>query len=978
MFKRFITPLHIFILANIAAAPLYELTSQYADFYVAHDSGAADILLMVAVLSLILPALTVMVIETARIFSEPLARTLHTMAVFLLLVVILLPVIKKLLATVSSNPDIFVVVAALGLAALFTFLYARSDTLRALMCLAAPAIIIIPVVFLFFSPVSDLISKRDTTGVQSPGANEFKKDTPVVMVVFDEFPITSIMDLHGNIDSALFPNFSRLARDSHWFRNATTVSATTSYSVPAILSGRFPGSEERIATLKNYPENLFTLLEEGYKLQVVESGSKLCPCEGDTSLREDDTERISTLFADLYILYLHILTPSGLSKKLPPVNLTWEGFATGGGAGNERAYKNTNKHLHKLPDFIDSIIGGTERTLYFIHTIFPHSPWIFYPSGNTYGTYGSGVSGGIPGLDNDQWWTTDEWPVIQAYQRHLLQVTYADRVIGRLIKKLEEEGIYDSSLIVVVSDHGISFRAGDNMRSVTKTNYPEIMSVPFFIKEPFQREGRISDRNVETIDILPSIADLLDIKIPWKVDGVSLFENDRPVRKKKVIYNGSWVKGELNKPYEFDSRIKEKGEIVKKKYSLFGGGLYKAGSDSWLLGREVIEFGSEDRSKYKMDKSVEDIREKAAPRNGFYAMGLLKGEILNPGTTGEKIRLALSINGKIESVTRTLEPEGGRAGFFFVVPEQAFGDEIGDIGIYEIAGADESPKLKAIANTVYSLVEDAFGEAISVYDVTSGETRKIPVDHNAMVGRLVDLSINDGGGGLSFIGWAADTLQKELPEKILIFVKEKYLTSAATKYESIEEAVLRGSPNKSSFAFTIPVQILNDEDMVYSDIRIFAVSRKGRATEINYLYGFGGIPRLLLKSSKSAEMVITSASGGVSIPVRPGDLKGELISIDNLGKNMVFSGWATDNKSGRYADAILLFEDGKLRNLVRTSHYLSELVEGTGKEGLIKSGFVFEVPMKHLTPGSELRLFAFSNRGIASELSYPKGFVVGK
>ena len=39
------------------------------------------------------------------------------------------------------------------------------------------------------------------------------------------------------------------------------------------------------------------------------------------------------------------------------------------------------------------------------------------------------------------------------------------------------------------------------------------MSVPLFIKLPGQTEGRIDDRNVESVDILPTIADVLGISI---------------------------------------------------------------------------------------------------------------------------------------------------------------------------------------------------------------------------------------------------------------------------------------------------------------------------------------------------------------------------------------------------------------------------------------------------------------------------------
>ena len=45
--------------------------------------------------------------------------------------------------------------------------------------------------------------------------------------------------------------------------------------------------------------------------------------------------------------------------------------------------------------------------------------------------------------------------------------------------------------------------------------------MPLFVKEPGQTEGDVSDANVLTIDVLPTIADVLDIEIPFEVDGRS-------------------------------------------------------------------------------------------------------------------------------------------------------------------------------------------------------------------------------------------------------------------------------------------------------------------------------------------------------------------------------------------------------------------------------------------------------------------------
>ena len=129
----------------------------------------------------------------------------------------------------------------------------------------------------------------------------------------------------------------------------------------------------------------------------------------------------------------------------------------------------------------------------------------------------------LPHGVTDETWTGTEWEVIQGYQRHLLQLGYVDKLIGELTAKLKEAGLYDASLIIIAADHGVAFRARKKRRHITEATISDIVSIPFFIKLPGQESGVVSDRNVETIDILPTVADVLNISVPlgdgWAVDG---------------------------------------------------------------------------------------------------------------------------------------------------------------------------------------------------------------------------------------------------------------------------------------------------------------------------------------------------------------------------------------------------------------------------------------------------------------------------
>ena len=58
--------------------------------------------------------------------------------------------------------------------------------------------------------------------------------------------------------------------------------------------------------------------------------------------------------------------------------------------------------------------------------------------------------------------------------------------------------------------------------------------VPLFVKEPGQTEGVVSDANVLTVDVVPTIADVLDIDIPYPVDGRSALGSPRAGQAKPI------------------------------------------------------------------------------------------------------------------------------------------------------------------------------------------------------------------------------------------------------------------------------------------------------------------------------------------------------------------------------------------------------------------------------------------------------------
>jgi hypothetical protein len=92
------------------------------------------------------------------------------------------------------------------------------------------------------------------------------------------------------------------------------------------------------------------------------------------------------------------------------------------------------------------------------------------------------------------------------------------------MSRLQEFDRYDESLIVVTADHGVAFERDDPVRGLAGGNAEQVMWTPLLIKAPEQTEGRLDEQPVQAIDVLPTIADHLDLDLPFPTDGHSVRE----------------------------------------------------------------------------------------------------------------------------------------------------------------------------------------------------------------------------------------------------------------------------------------------------------------------------------------------------------------------------------------------------------------------------------------------------------------------
>ncbi|WP_420643991.1 sulfatase [Candidatus Leptofilum sp.] len=101
-------------------------------------------------------------------------------------------------------------------------------------------------------------------------------------------------------------------------------------------------------------------------------------------------------------------------------------------------------------------------------------------------------------------------------------IAYTDAQIGRLMDFLDETGLAENTIIVLVSDHGEEFLERRHWGHVELNLYDEILKVPMLMRIPGVSGNQVIGQQVSTMDIMPTLLELAGCRIPEKVLGKSL------------------------------------------------------------------------------------------------------------------------------------------------------------------------------------------------------------------------------------------------------------------------------------------------------------------------------------------------------------------------------------------------------------------------------------------------------------------------
>lgn len=100
-------------------------------------------------------------------------------------------------------------------------------------------------------------------------------------------------------------------------------------------------------------------------------------------------------------------------------------------------------------------------------------------------------------------------------------VTYADALVGRLLKRLDRLGLRDDTVIVLWGDHG--WHLGEHAIWGKHALFEESLRSPLIVHyKDLKNPGQRTDSIVESVDIFPTLCELTGLPTPSDTDGVSL------------------------------------------------------------------------------------------------------------------------------------------------------------------------------------------------------------------------------------------------------------------------------------------------------------------------------------------------------------------------------------------------------------------------------------------------------------------------
>lgn len=348
---------------------------------------------------------------------------------------------------------------------------------------------------------------------------DIRKPYNILFILFDTLRADYIEPYGGD---AITPEMSRLASDGVTFLNSASQSPLTPISVASFLTGLYPLAHQ-VKQKTVFPEHLLYLPEilqqNGYQTMAILAGAPINP--------------------DL-----------GYGRGFDHAHKFWEEIPGNRLPDSDNSPSTRADYIWSK--YIDPMLAekGDKPFFIYLHELDPHGPYVpLSPYREMYPVPYRGMSDGHVNVRvlKHQAIRSNPFSYRIEMSRQELEhikalykgeISYMDALLGELRKRLKRHGLHGNTLIFFTSDHGEEMME-HGLIGHWVTVYQESIHVPMI----WTLDGVLApDRKLsvlaESVDVAPTILDLIGITIPEVMSGKSLlpfllaapneYQNDRP------------------------------------------------------------------------------------------------------------------------------------------------------------------------------------------------------------------------------------------------------------------------------------------------------------------------------------------------------------------------------------------------------------------------------------------------------------------
>lgn len=182
---------------------------------------------------------------------------------------------------------------------------------------------------------------------------------------------------------------------------------------------------------------------------------------------------------------------------------------------------------------IEEVSAMPQPYLSYFHVLPPHEP--YFPHKDFVGVFADHYK---PLVKPESFFTQNfsSSDLHRAQREYDEYLAYADHEFGRILDALEEQGVFDNTVVILTSDHGQLFERGIHGH-VTPVLYEALIHIPLIISVPGLAKRQDIQTTTGNVDLLPTILSLTGQPIPDWIEGQVLpglggAENDQ-----RIVYN---------------------------------------------------------------------------------------------------------------------------------------------------------------------------------------------------------------------------------------------------------------------------------------------------------------------------------------------------------------------------------------------------------------------------------------------------------